>query len=72
MVKIKEEVTFALEGNTPLFILNKDVVLDKFHSILKDRVENNPNSHDIAHIARSIIAKDRKILHQEIYLEINQ
>lgn len=72
MKKMIEECSYALDSNTPLFLLNKDVVLEKFHSILKDRMENNVSVNDVAHIARSVIAKDRRIIHQEINLQINK
>jgi hypothetical protein len=69
--KIMDEAQYALDNNTPLFLCNKDVVLEKFHSILKDRMENNLTSQDVAHIARSVISKDRRVVYQEIYIQIN-
>lgn len=63
MRKFIDETSYALESNTPLFLCNKELVLEKFHSILKDRMENNLTPKDIIDIARSVIAKDRRVIH---------
>ena len=68
MKKLVDESTFALNSHTPLFLSNKDVVLEKFHSILKDKMDNTLTIEDVAHIVRSVVAKDRRIIHQEFHI----